>query len=112
MCVVPSRLLQDLELRGTSLRDRPELGAEALTLARCDLSGADLRRLDLPGWHFNDCNLNEARLTGARLDSAIFTGGSARSSTFIDADLTGARCETVDASDAHFGGALITPHTG
>jgi len=44
---VPSQPLQDLELRGTSLRERPELGAEALTLVRCDLSGADLSNADM-----------------------------------------------------------------
>ena len=57
--------LQDLELSGASLREHPELGAGPLTLERCDLSGADLRGLDLPGWTFLDCNLSEASLTGA-----------------------------------------------
>ena len=113
-CVVASELLADLDLRGTLLRERPELrehrgqGPGPLTLARCDLSGADLRGLDLPGWAFHDCNLDEARLTGARLDSAVFQGGSARSATFIDADLAGARFEMVDATGAHFGGALMS----
>src|SRR5450631_2648771 len=89
-CVVASELLQDLDLRGTSLRERLELrerpALAPLRLARCDLSGADLRGLDLPGWAFRDCNLDEARLTGAGLDAAVFQGGSARSATFIDAD--------------------------
>ena len=108
MCVVASEPLQDLELSGTLLRERPELGADPLTLVRCDLSGADLRGLDLFGWAFHDCNLNDARLTGARLDSALFRGGSARSATFIDSDLADARFEMVDASDARFGGALMS----
>jgi hypothetical protein len=46
---VPIEPLLDLELRGTSLRRRPELGAGPVTLVRCDLGGADLRGLDLHG---------------------------------------------------------------
>src|SRR5665647_2137131 len=106
-CLVPNIQLQDLELSGILLRERPELGAGALTLVRCDLGGADLRGLDLPGWEFHDCNLNDARLNGARLDSVLFKGGSARSASFVDCDLAGARFEMVDASDARFGGALM-----
>jgi uncharacterized protein YjbI with pentapeptide repeats len=114
MCVVASEPLQDLELYEASLRELPELrerlevGADPSTLVRCDLSGADLRGLDLPGWQFHECNLDRARLNGARLDSALLKGGSARSATFIDCDLAGARFEAVDACDARFGGALMT----
>ena len=90
-CVVPIEQLRDLELHGSSLRERPERGTGRLTLVHCDLSGADLRGLDLAGWEFHDCNLNDARLTGTRLDSALFMGGHARGAIFIDADLAGAR---------------------
>ena len=50
MCTVANEPLQDLDLRGTSLRELQDLGSSTLTLVRCDLSGADLRGLDLPGW--------------------------------------------------------------
>ena len=48
--LVTNDQLHDLDLCGISMRERPELGGGALTLVRCDLSGADLRVLDLPGW--------------------------------------------------------------
>jgi len=48
MCTVANEPLQDLDLRGTSLRELQDLGSSTLTLVRCDLSGADLRGLDLP----------------------------------------------------------------
>jgi len=102
---VASEPLQDLDLPGTSLRERPELRTGPLTLLRCDLSSADLRALDLPGWQFHNCNLDETRLNGARLDSAVFRGGSARNAAFVDCDLAGARFEMVDATGARFGGA-------
>lgn len=53
MCAVEP--FRDLDLRGSSLRGLPALGktwaplADPLTLMVCDLSGADLRALDMHG---------------------------------------------------------------
>ena len=98
--LVTGEPLQDLDLRGTVLRERTDLGTGPVAIVHCNLSGADLRGLDLPGW--------QARLNGSSLDSAVFTGGSARGAAFLDCDLAGARFDGVDASDARFGNALMS----
>lgn len=110
-----SAALDDLDLTGTILSDRLEgepagsvLRGGRVTLTRCDLSGADLRSLDLSGWSFVECTADEANLTRAQLDQTRWRGGRARAARFSDADLTDSTFEEVDLSDALFGGATVT----
>ncbi|HJL14392.1 MAG TPA: DUF2169 domain-containing protein [Sandaracinaceae bacterium LLY-WYZ-13_1] len=88
------------------------------SLARIDLTGADLSRLDLEGADFTEAfleatNLEEANLTGARFDRAVLahanlTSAKLRDTSFAGANLGKARMVAVVAEGAvDFEGATL-----
>lgn len=79
----------------------------ARVFRRCDLTGADLRGLDLGRVVFDRCVLSEARLTGCGLDGARVTGGQWVNTELVDADLTDVVFDGVDLARARLRGALL-----
>ncbi len=78
-----------------------------------DLTGADLRDLDLSGRSFvraslRGANLGGARLTGASLAGASLAGADMTDATLAECDLTAADLTGATLERAHFEGATLT----
>lgn len=76
----------------------------------CDLSGLDLRSINLSHGHFIACNfenadLEDARFVGANLFSASFDGANLTRTNFSQADLRGACFQNAELSETHLEGA-------
>ncbi|TQJ13907.1 pentapeptide repeat protein [Yimella lutea] len=66
--------IADRPLDRTELERILNQAREPVALVRCDLSGANLRDLDLTEVTFDECALDGALLDGAALGGVIFTG--------------------------------------
>jgi fluoroquinolone resistance protein len=90
---------------------RPDLAALAgglVHLVDCDLSGADLSRLDMAGWWFQRCQMREAKVMRAVLDGATFEGCRGAFADFRAARMAEAALRSCDFNNANFGEAVLT----
>lgn len=94
-------------LTGDDVRDATTAG-RPVVLEDCDLTGESLRGLDLSGWTFLNCVLDDAVLTGTDLSRSVWRRGSARQAKLLDADLVDASFYGVDFSGARLSGSLLT----
>ncbi|MDJ1465423.1 pentapeptide repeat-containing protein (plasmid) [Nitratireductor sp. GZWM139] len=102
-----SATLADQELGRDALRQLTGSGAPVV-LRNCVLEDADLSRLDMEGWHFEECNLTRTCFDGAQLDDAAFVGCRAAKASFVGAKMTDARIEGSDFSNTNFRRATLT----
>lgn len=86
----------------------PLAGGEAVTVANCNLDGADLRDLDLTGWRFERCSLALTDFADATLELATLVNCRGPSASFRSAHLDDARFESSDFNNAMFRGAVLT----
>lgn len=78
----------------------------------CDLSGADLRNVNLSGTDLSGANLTGANMSGAvliqsDLSGADLTGALVSGADFSGSRLAGAELDQVDLSKAKLAGAVI-----
>ena len=73
----------------------------------CDLSGRDLRNLDLHGITLSGADLNHADLRGANLSDATLNGVDLSHANLDGANLSGARLTGADIQGATFRGAHL-----
>ena len=83
--------------------DGPDGPANFANLSGADLSGADLRDVDISGWRFTGTNLRDADLSGANLLGAEFEDAD-----LSGADLTAANLRGADLRGADLSGANLT----
>lgn len=86
--------------------------AEKKSMAGWDLTGADLRDLDLSGISLKEAlleraDLRGARLAGTNLESAVLTRANLEGVSLSGANLKGANLGEIQAKDADFAGALL-----
>ena len=79
---------------------------------KCDLSGADLNRMNLSGADLRDSDLTNttfflADLSGANLSGAVLRGSQFGGADLAEADLRGADLRGAQMSGAYLGGALL-----
>ena len=84
-------------------RDGPDAPPNFANLSGADLSGADLRDVDISGWTFTGTNLRDADLSGANLVGAEFDDAD-----LSGADLSGANLRFADLRGADLSGANLT----
>lgn len=82
-------------------------GALPLHLIDCDLEGADLSGLALPGWTFETCQLRRVDWTGARLEGTVWRSCRGAFANFVGADLNEARFAACDLNNSQWRGARL-----
>jgi fluoroquinolone resistance protein len=77
-------------------------------LVSCELDEADLSRLDFTGWSFDKCSFKRTNLTGATLESTVWTGCRGAFADFRAADLAEAKLQSCDFNNASFRAATLS----
>ncbi len=98
--------LQNCNLSGADLRS---INLERGNLDGCNLSGALLNKADLWRVDFHKANLSGANLHRARLQEVCFNRANLRKTNFSDTKLIETRFSCADLSDANFTNADIGP---
>ena len=96
--------------------DGPDAPPNFANLSGADLSGADLRDVDISGWTFTGTNLRDADLSGANLFGAEFEdadlgGADLTAADLRGADLSGANLTDASLRDANLSGANLADVT-
>lgn len=95
--------MKDMDLSGADLR-----GLEyRFHFENCDLTEADLDRIDAKKCSFSHCILDRARFRDACLEQVDFTGASLCSTDFSNAKLEELSMENTDCTGANFTGAAM-----
>ena len=79
-----------------------------LHMSDCDLTEADMSRLDMAGWWFERCTLKSTRFSGAILDAACFENCRGGFANFGTARMGEVRLQASDFNNARFSEAQLT----
>lgn len=95
--------MKDMDLHGADLR-----GLEyRFHFENCDLTEANLERIDAKRCSFERCILDRARFRDACLEHVDFTGASLRGTDFSNAKLEELSMENTDCTGANFTGVAM-----
>lgn len=102
----PQNTVSDQKLTIAEINALAKTGEKNI-LKNCDLQELDLSRSQMPGWHFEKCNLSRTSFNGANLEGSVFAGCRAAGAHFLSAMLTEALFEGGDYSNSSFRGATM-----
>jgi len=91
----------------TKVQDNIQILKETNSCPKCDLSGANLNRLELSGANLSGANLSRAQMALANLSHANLSDADLREAVFSGADLAQTDMRGADLTGASFVGAYM-----